>query len=79
LLWGYIPELYETRIRSTAFGVTYNVGRLIAAVATLISGELIRVLGGSYAMAASSIAGVFLIGTVVSFFMPKPCGKMIDR
>ena len=79
LLWGYIPELYETRIRSTAFGVTYNVGRLIAAVATLISGELMRVLGGSYAMAASSIAGVFLIGTVVSFFMPKPCGKMIDR
>ncbi len=78
LLWGYIPELYETRIRSTAFGVTYNVGRFVAAAATLLSGELIRVLGGSYAMAASWVAGIFLLGTVVSFFMPKPCGKMID-
>ena len=78
LLWGYIPELYETRIRSTAFGVTYNVGRFFAAAATLISGELIRLLGGSYAMAASWVAGVFLLGTVVALFMPKPCGKMID-
>jgi hypothetical protein len=78
LLWGYIPELYATRMRSTAFGVTYNVGRIVAAVATLISGELIKVFGGSYAMAASSVAGIFLLGTVVSFFMPKPCGKMID-
>lgn len=78
LLWGYIPELYETRIRGTAFGVTYNIGRFVAAAATLVSGELIRVMGGSYAMAASCVAGVFLLGTVVSFFMPKPCGKMID-
>lgn len=78
LLWGYIPELYATRMRSTAFGVTYNVGRIVAAVATLISGELIKVFGGSYAMAASSVAGIFLLGTIVSFFMPKPCGKMID-
>ncbi|HEY9786948.1 MAG TPA: MFS transporter, partial [Candidatus Obscuribacterales bacterium] len=38
LLWAYIPELYETRIRSTAFGVTYNVGRFLAALAALGSG-----------------------------------------
>lgn len=78
LLWGYIPELYETRIRSTAFGVTYNIGRLVAAAAAMGSGELIKTLGGSYATAASWVAGIFLLGTVVSFFMPIPCGKMID-
>ena len=79
LLWGYIPELYETRIRGTAFGVTYNFGRFAAAAATLISGELIKVFGGSYALAASSIAGIFLVGTVISFVMPKPCGTLIDK
>lgn len=79
LLWGYIPELYETRIRGTAFGITYNVGRLVAAAAAVLSGELIKVFGGSYATAASTVACVFLLGTIVSFFMPKPCGKMIDR
>lgn len=78
LLWGYIPELYATRIRGTAFGITYNVGRLLAAAAAVLSGELIKVFGGSYATAASTVACVFLLGTIVSFFMPKPCGKMID-
>ena len=78
LLWGYIPELYETRIRGTAFGITYNVGRLVAAAAAVLSGELIKVFNGSYATAASTVACVFLLGTIVSFFMPKPCGKMID-
>jgi MFS family permease len=78
LLWGYIPELYATRIRGTAFGITYNVGRLVAAAAAVLSGELIKVFNGSYATAASTVACVFLLGTIVSFFMPKPCGKMID-
>jgi len=78
LLWGYIPELFQTRIRGTAFGITYNVGRLVAAAAAVLSGELIKVFGGSYATAASCVACIFLLGTIVSFFMPKPCGKMID-
>lgn len=78
LLWGYIPELYETRIRSTAFGITYNVGRLLAAAAVMGSGELIKLFGGSYAMAASSVAVIFLVGSVVATRMPTPCGKMID-
>ncbi|MBC7997884.1 MAG: MFS transporter [Leptolyngbya sp.] len=78
LLWGYIPELYETRIRSTAFGITYNVGRLLAAAAVMGSGELIKLFGGSYAMAASSVAVIFLVGSVVATRMPIPCGKMID-
>lgn len=78
LLWSYIPELYSTRIRSTAFGVTYNMGRIFAAFAALGSGWLIQVFGGSYAMAASSFAAIFLVGAAAAIFMPTPCGKMIE-
>ncbi|MBY0547780.1 MAG: MFS transporter [Candidatus Obscuribacterales bacterium] len=77
LLWIYIPELYETRIRSTAFGVTYNISRFLAAAAAVGGGELIRLFGGSYAMAASTVASVYLVGVVVSFFMPKTEGKLL--
>lgn len=77
LLWIYIPELYETRIRSTAFGVTYNIGRFLAAAAAIGGGELIRLFGGSYAMAASSVASVYLLGVIVAFFMPKTEGKLL--
>lgn len=78
LLWSYIPELFETRIRSTAFGVTYNVGRTFAAFAAIASGQLIGLFAGSYAMAATTFASIFLVGAVVSFFMPTPSGDMIE-
>lgn len=78
LLWSYIPELYNTRIRSTAFGVTYNMGRIMAALAALGSGQLIGIFSGSYAMAASTFALIFLVGAVASLRMPTPCGTMIE-
>lgn len=78
LLWSYIPELYSTRIRSTAFGVTYNMGRIFAAMAALGSGYLIRCFGGSYALAASSFALIFLVGALAALWMPQPTGDMID-
>jgi MFS family permease len=78
LLWSYIPELYPTSIRSTAFGVTYNMGRLLAALAALGSGFLIKVFGGSYALAACSFAAIYLVGAVAALFMPKPPGNLID-
>lgn len=78
LLWAYIPELYETRIRSTAFGVTYNIGRILAAVFALGSGELIKAFSGNYALAAACVAGIYLIGFVVSFMMPRTGGVLYE-
>ena len=79
ILWTYIPELFETRIRSTAFGVCFNIGRFAAAAAALASGELIKVFGGSYALAASSIASVYLLGIIATKFMPTSDGKVFDK
>lgn len=76
LLWAYIPELYETRIRSTAFGVTYNIGRILAAFCALGSGELIRSFSGNYALAAACLASIYLVGFAVSFVMPEAGGTL---
>ncbi len=70
ILWTYLPELYEAKVRSTAFGFIYNAGRYAAVVAALGSGILINTFGGSYAMAASSVAGVYLVGILFVFFIP---------
>ncbi len=78
LLWSYIPQLYPTAIRSTAFGVTYNMGRLLAAMAALGSGALIKVFGGSYALAACSFASIYLVGAVAAVFMPKTSNHLLD-
>jgi hypothetical protein len=72
----YIPELFPARIRSTAFGFSYNVGRIAAAFAVLASGVMIHSLGGSYAKAASTVASVYLFGAVAALFMPKTSGQI---
>lgn len=76
VLWMYIPELYEARIRSTAFGFTYNIGRFAAAFAAIGSGELISAFGGSYALAASSVATIYLAGAIATIWMPKTSGQV---
>ncbi len=77
VLWTYIPELFEARIRSTAFGVSFNLGRFAAAIAALGSGSLIGLFGGSYALAASSIASVYLLGIIAAIFMPATNGELL--
>lgn len=79
VLWSYIPELFEARIRSTAFGFTYNIGRFLAALAALGSGQLIQLFSGSYALAASSFASIYILGVVTTFFMPKTAGELYER
>ncbi|MBC7998204.1 MAG: MFS transporter [Leptolyngbya sp.] len=71
VLFIYVPELYETRIRGTAFGFSYNSGRLFAAVAAIFGGQIIANFGGSYSIGAASLSSVYLIGVIASFFMPE--------
>jgi MFS family permease len=76
VLWVYIPELFEARIRSTAFGFTYNIGRFAAALAALGSGALINIFNGSYALAASTVASIYLVGMVATVMMPTTSGEV---
>ena len=76
ILLIYLPELYVTRIRSTAVGFIYNSGRIIAALGALLSGQLIAAFGGSYAKASACVAVCYLIGLYVSFFLPPSSGEL---
>lgn len=76
VLWMCIPELFEARIRSTAFGFTYNIGRFAAALGALGSGALITVFNGSYAMAATTVASIYIVGAIGSLLMPETTGEL---
>jgi MFS family permease len=76
LLFIYVPELFDTRVRGTAFGFSYNVGRLVAGGAALYAGQLIGYFNGSYALAAAVLSCVYLIGAIASCFMTKSDGKV---
>jgi MFS family permease len=75
-LFIYVPELFETRIRATAFGFSIQFGRVFAALAAIAGGQLIGMFGGSYALAGACISLLFLVGIVASFFLPLSKGEV---
>src|SRR3989441_7749192 len=61
----YLPELFPTRVRATGQGVSYNSGRVLAAVGALTQGQLVDHYGGGCAHAGAVLSPVFLIGPVL--------------
>ena len=62
-------EIYETRIRSTAQGFTYNAGRLASAVAPFTVGTLAQKHGFGAAFGVSAMA--FLVAAALWIWIPE--------
>ncbi len=76
-LFIYAPELFASRIRATAFGVSVQSGRLLAAVAAVTAGQLIAAFGGSYAVAGSIISCIYFVGMGVALVAPHTSGDVL--
>jgi MFS family permease len=70
----YLPELYPTRIRATGAGFCFNIGRLLASVGPFVTGYLVTVLG-SFGLAASAVALIYLVGLLILPFAPETKGQ----
>jgi MFS family permease len=79
----YLPELFPTRVRATAQGLSYNFGRVFALMGVLGAGQLITYFGGSlgnanpraYPNACATITLVYLVGMVLIWLAPETKGK----
>jgi len=74
----YLPELFPTRIRATAQGITYNFGRILAAGGALISGSLVKLWGG-YAGMGAALSLIYIVGMIVIWFAPETKGKPLPE
>jgi MFS family permease len=70
----WLPELFPTRMRSTAIAFSFNAPRFIACIGPLIAGTLIVALGG-YGPAATIIGSFFILGFLVAPFLPETKGR----
>jgi len=73
----YLPEIFPTRIRATGAGFCFNAGRVLAAAGPLLTGTLVAYLG-TFARAASSMALIYLLGTIALLFARETKGKVIE-
>ncbi len=75
----YLPELFPTRARATGQGVSFNTGRILAAVGALTQGQLVAHYGGSYAQASAVVTLVYVVGMVMIWFAKETKGKPLPE
>lgn len=66
-------ELYPTAIRATLQGFTYNIGRVVSAVAPLVMGSLAQQRG--FGTAFLLVAAAFLAAAVIWLWIPETKGR----
>jgi MFS family permease len=69
-------ELYPTRIRATAQGFTYNIGRVASAIAPLAIGSLAQRQGFNVAFLLAS--GAFLLAALMWVWIPETMGRTLE-
>jgi len=77
LLFICVPELFPTKLRATAFGFCIQIGRLVAAAAALLGGQLISAFNGSYAMAAACVSLFYLVGIIAAQYIKTPTEDLL--
>jgi len=69
-------EIFPTRIRASAQGFTYNIGRGLSALAPFTIGALAKEHG--LALAFYLTAGFFLFSAVTAFALPETKGRALE-
>jgi MFS family permease len=75
----YLPELFPTRVRATGQGVSFNSGRILAAVAAITQGQLTAQFNNDFARACSVITFVYVIGMLLIWLAPETKGKPLPE
>jgi len=79
LLPLYLPELFPTRMRATGTGVTFNSGRIMAAIGAISTGTMIGYFDGNIGKAITTITLVYIVGMFVIWFAPETKGKPLPE
>jgi MFS family permease len=69
-------EIYPTQVRATAQGFTYNIGRILSALAPFAVGSLAQTHGFKAAFTIAAFS--FLLAAVTWLWIPETAGKPLD-
>jgi len=75
----YLPELFPTRIRATGQGLSFNFGRILAAVGTLFLGQFFALFDNNYGHAMGTVAFIYVLGMIIVWFAPETKGKPLPE
>ena len=74
----FLPELFETRVRATGAGVSFNFGRILTAFSIFLTGATMQSLFGGYAQIGRVTSLVFVLGMVLIVFAPDTSKRQVS-
>jgi MFS transporter, SHS family, sialic acid transporter len=72
----YLPELFPTRVRATAQGISFNFGRIFAGVGGIAVGTLTP---GGYAKMGAIVSLIYIAGMLTIWMAPETQGKPLPE
>src|SRR5688500_18258487 len=72
----YLPELFPTRVRATAQGISFNFGRIFAGIGGIALGGSIP---GGYARMGAVVSLIYVLGLVLIWLAPETKGKPLPE
>lgn len=75
----YLPELFPTRARATGQGLSYNFGRVLAALGAWQMPTLMSWFDKSYPKAGAALVFVYFIGAVAIWMAPETKDKPLPE
>ena len=69
-------EIYPTQVRATAQGFTYNIGRIMSAVAPFAVGSLAQTRGFGAAFAVAALS--FFLAALMWLWIPETAGRKLE-
>ena len=74
----FLPELFPTRVRSTGAGVSFNFGRILAALTIFATGMLKDLFAGDYAQIGRVTSLIYAVGILAIWLAPDTSQKQLE-
>lgn len=75
----FLPELFESRVRATGAGVSFNFGRILTATTIFLTPAMAQLFGGNYPDIGRTTSLVFAIGMLVILFAPDTSKRDLSK
>ena len=75
---AFIAELFPARVRATAQGTTYNIGRMAGAAGPFTIGALATMPNVGLGLALASTSAFFLLAAALVFTLPDRSGEELE-
>lgn len=75
----FLPELFETKVRATGAGVSFNYGRILTAITISLTPTLTFYFDGDYAQIGRVTSLIFILGMVAILLAPDTSKRNMEE